>query len=75
MAVQSGQSSTFEPVSSVSVLGFDIVAMLSDLVFVQLNASNRHNKYSPGICSSKGDHSTECLEGFWDPLVSGTLQK
>lgn len=49
--------------------------MLSDLVFVQLNASNRHNKYSPGICSSKGDHSTECLEGFWDPLVSVTLQE
>lgn len=44
--------------------------MLSDLVFVQLNASNRHNKYSPGIRGSKGDHSTECLEGFWDPLVS-----
>lgn len=44
--------------------------MLSNLVFVQLNASNRHNKYSPGIRGSKGDYSTECLEGFWDPLVS-----
>ena len=48
--------------------------MLSDLVFVQLNASNRHNKYSPGICSRKGDHSTECLEGFWYPLILVVFQ-
>ena len=47
---------------------------VADLVFVQLNASNRHNKYSPGICSRKGDHSTECLEGFWYPLILVVFQ-
>ena len=73
MAVQSGQSSTFEPLSTVSVFGFYRLAMLADLVLVQLNASNRYNKHPPGIRSGKGDHFTKCLEGFWDPLVSWSV--
>lgn len=35
----------------------------------QSNASNGYDEYPTGLCSCQRDDSTECSEGFWDPIA------